>query len=110
VVVTLGEGRQYGGPTEAARLKGAIDSGHTRDKVPGFDPGAAPLGTDEESAGAPPFLDGELHPSLEPAAAAEAAADPKGNDRSRYRAQEPLGPAIGTTPPGLHASFLPSTE
>jgi hypothetical protein len=59
VVVTLGEGRQYGGPTEAARLKGAIDSGHTRDKVPGFDP-----------------------------------------------AQEPLAPAIGTTPPGLHREFL----
>ena len=67
--------------------KGAVDSGRTRDKVPGFDPGAAPLGTDEESAGAPPFLDGAPRTSVEPGAAAEAAANPNGDDRSRYRAQ-----------------------
>lgn len=35
-------------------LKGAIDSGRTGDKVPFFDPAAAPLGTDDEAAGDPP--------------------------------------------------------
>jgi len=34
-----------------AEIKGDIDSGETGDKVPGFDPGAAPLGSDEEAAG-----------------------------------------------------------
>lgn len=34
-----------------AEIKGDIDSGETDDKTPGFDPGAAPLGTDEEAAG-----------------------------------------------------------
>jgi hypothetical protein len=87
-VVTRGEGQQPGGRTEAARLEGAIDSGRTRDKVPGFDPGAAPFGTDAESAGAPAFLDGGLRTSLEPGAPAEVAADPRGNDRSRYQAQD----------------------
>lgn len=36
-----------------AGLKGDIDAGRTGDKTPGFDPGAAPLGTDEEAAGTP---------------------------------------------------------
>jgi hypothetical protein len=35
------------------QLKHAIDSGETADKVPGFDPAAAPLGTDDEAAGTP---------------------------------------------------------
>ena len=34
-----------------AQLKAAIDAGKTRGKAPVFDPGAAPLGTDEEAAG-----------------------------------------------------------
>jgi hypothetical protein len=71
-----------------ARLKGAIDEGRTRDKVPGFDPGAAPLGTDEESGGAPLSRDAGRRASMEPGAVTEAAADPKGNDRSRYRLQD----------------------
>lgn len=33
------------------QLRADIDAGRTRDKVPGFDPAAAPLGTDEEAAG-----------------------------------------------------------
>lgn len=37
----------------AQELKGAIDSGRTGDKVTSFDPGAAPLGTDDEAAGTP---------------------------------------------------------
>ncbi len=34
-------------------LRGAIDSGRTRDKVDFPDPAAAPLGTDDEAAGFP---------------------------------------------------------
>lgn len=34
-----------------AEIKHDIDSGQTGDKTPGFDPGAAPLGSDEEAAG-----------------------------------------------------------
>jgi succinate dehydrogenase / fumarate reductase cytochrome b subunit len=41
-----------GTPT-AQELKGAIDSGRTGDKVSFPDPGAAPLGTDDEAAGTP---------------------------------------------------------
>jgi hypothetical protein len=36
------------------QLRFAIDCGRTGDKIPGFDPAAAPLGTDEEAAGTPP--------------------------------------------------------
>ena len=36
-----------------SRLKNDINSGKTGDKVPAFDPAAAPLGTDEEAAGTP---------------------------------------------------------
>lgn len=35
------------------KLRANIDSGRTGDKVPGPDPAAAPLGTDEEAAGTP---------------------------------------------------------
>jgi hypothetical protein len=37
-----------------AMLKGDIDSGRSGDKNPVFDPGLAPLGTDDEAAGTPP--------------------------------------------------------
>ena len=37
-----------------AQLKNDIDSGRTGDKTSGFDPAAAPLGTDDEAAGTPP--------------------------------------------------------
>ena len=78
-----------------ARLKGTIDAGRTRDKVPAFDPGAAPLGTDEESAGTLPVPDDDqtLGSSQAPT---EQVADPRGNDRSAYRAQDRLiWPIIG---------------
>lgn len=35
------------------QLKGDIDAGRTGDKIAGFDPAAAPLGADDEAAGAP---------------------------------------------------------
>jgi hypothetical protein len=38
----------------SAQLKGDINSGHTGDKNPVFDPALAPLGTDDEAAGRPP--------------------------------------------------------
>ena len=44
-----------GGPT---RLKDDIDRGRTKDKVPQFDPAAAPLGTDDEAAGVGPSQSG----------------------------------------------------
>lgn len=37
-----------------AQLRQDINSGITGDKIPVFDPGASPLGTDDEAAGAPP--------------------------------------------------------
>jgi hypothetical protein len=36
-----------------AQLKADINAGLTGEKVPGFDPATAPLGTDEEAAGTP---------------------------------------------------------
>ncbi|WP_371345024.1 hypothetical protein [Ancylobacter sp. IITR112] len=38
---------------DTERLRGDIDEGRTHDKVPFPDPAAAPLGTDDEAAGAP---------------------------------------------------------
>lgn len=40
-------------PLNASQLKSAIDAGRQSDKIAGFDPAAAPLGTDEEAAGTP---------------------------------------------------------
>jgi succinate dehydrogenase / fumarate reductase cytochrome b subunit len=45
-------GRTSTTPT-AQELKGVIDAGRTGDKVASYDPGAAPLGTDDEAAGTP---------------------------------------------------------
>ena len=78
-----------------ARLKETIDAGRTRDKVPGFDPGAAPLGTDEESAGTPPVSDAHDRTPGSLRAPTDLAADPNGNDRPIYRVQDRLiWPAI----------------
>lgn len=41
-------------PKTVDSLRRDIDRGVTGDKVPGNDPAAAPLGTDDEAAGAPP--------------------------------------------------------
>lgn len=43
-------------PATADRMREDIDQGRTGEKVPGLDPAAAPLGTDDEAAGAPPTL------------------------------------------------------
>lgn len=75
---------------QGARLKRAIDAGLTGDKVPGFDPGAAPLGTDEESAGTPPVSEPHDRTVGSSRVPTELAADPNGNDRSFYRMQDRL--------------------
>jgi hypothetical protein len=41
-------------PETTERLRADIDSGRAGDKVPASDPAAAPLGTDDEAAGASP--------------------------------------------------------
>ncbi|ACL56193.1 hypothetical protein [Methylobacterium nodulans] len=43
-----------GADSTSAQLKADIDSGRTGDKTEVFDPGLAPLGTDDEAAGHPP--------------------------------------------------------
>jgi hypothetical protein len=80
--------RKNSGPAAAARRKAAIDRGLTGDKVPGFDPGAAPLGTDAEAAGAPPDVVEPPLPEEARADPAGLAADPNGTDRRRYRIQD----------------------
>ncbi|MDE1569070.1 hypothetical protein [Aquabacter sediminis] len=42
----------------SARVRQAVDSGKTRDKIGYSDPAAAPLGTDDEAAGNPPRAGG----------------------------------------------------
>lgn len=43
--------------SNTAQLRYDINQSKTGDKVPGFDPAAAPLGTDDEAAGASPASD-----------------------------------------------------
>jgi hypothetical protein len=40
-------------PLNSSQQRARIDRGEEGDKVPGFDPAAAPFGTDEEAAGTP---------------------------------------------------------
>lgn len=65
----------------AAQLKDDINSGRTGDKVGGFDPAAAPLGTDDEAGGA----------SLSPEALALARRQERasGGDSANANAAEP---------------------
>ncbi|SHI68743.1 hypothetical protein SAMN02745194_00833 [Roseomonas rosea] len=63
----------------AAQLKRDVESGATGDKVPMLDPGLAPLGTDDEAAGAP----------LDPKLVAEV--------RERERRDAPIPPDAAAT-------------
>ncbi len=67
-----------------AALKHDIDSGLTGDKIGGFDPAAAPLGTDAEAGGTPPSP-GEVAQARK----AERAAEPS---RTRNAAEPELQP------------------
>jgi hypothetical protein len=87
--------RKNSGPAAAARRKDAIDRGLTGDKVPGFDPAAAPLGTDDEAAGTPPAISEPPIPEEARADPAGLAADASGTGRRGYRMQDRLvWPAI----------------
>ena len=89
------QGRQNSGPAAATRRRAATDRGLTADKVPGFDPAAAPLGTDSDAGGAPPVAADPPLPEAARVDPAGLAADPGGNDRSRYRMQDRMiWPAI----------------
>ena len=70
----------------AVREKAAIDSARTGDKIPGSDPAAAPLGTDEESAGNRFAPDPKNSPK--PASPTDQAADPAGTGRRDYGKQD----------------------
>lgn len=54
----------------SAQLQADIDAGVTGDKVSGFDPAAAPLGTDEEAGGTPPTPEIVAHARAQEAAPA----------------------------------------
>jgi hypothetical protein len=56
--------------------------------VAGFDPAAAPLGTDAETVGSPPVAAEPPLPDRAHADPAGLAADPSGTGRSRYRIQD----------------------
>jgi len=78
-------------PAAATRRKAASDRGLNADKVPGFDPAAAPLGTDAETGGAPPLAaDDPPLPEGARADPAGLAADPSGTERGSYRMQDRL--------------------
>ncbi len=47
--------------TTTSRLRDAINSGRTGDKVAFEDPAASPLGTDDEAAGTPPSAEAVAH-------------------------------------------------
>ena len=90
------ETRGQGRTGAADRLRHAIDSGRIGDKVPGFDPAAAPLGTDEESSGYGLPNVGAHLPAPGVQTPSDMAADPAGTDRARYRLQDRIVlPAIG---------------
>ena len=98
-------------PTTAA-LKDDIDSGRTGDKVAGFDPAAAPLGTDAEAAGAPPTA-GEVVQARRQERAAKPtatrnAAQPALAPDARMAASTPIstGVAIGIVAAILFGVFL----
>jgi hypothetical protein len=77
------------------RLQAAIDGGRTGDKVPGFDPAAAPLSTDEEAGGQGITTDPSARESMRQAPAG-IAADASGTDRAIYRTQDLLvWPVVG---------------
>lgn len=60
----------------SAQDKHRIDRGEGGDKAPGFDPAAAPLGTDEEAAGTPARPD-PMHTTRRPGRPAGLTASPE---------------------------------
>lgn len=68
--------------THADRLRSDIDAGRTADKVAFPDPAAAPLGTDDEAAGAAPTV-GRVEAADHSAAPAPAIASTPADERGR---------------------------
>ncbi len=66
------------------RLRSDIDHGRGGDKIPGGDPAAAPLGTDDEAAGTPPTRE-----QIAAAQAAEIGARPAHSEHPEAAAGEP---------------------
>ena len=56
------------GGRRAAQDRGDIQKGLTGDKVPGFDPAAAPMETDAEAAGTPDYPSDYSEPNMGPPA------------------------------------------
>ncbi|XBQ16021.1 MAG: hypothetical protein ABL308_13825 [Oceanicaulis sp.] len=83
------------GPT--SRLKAQIETGASGDKVAYPDPGASPLGTDDEAAGRPPEPE-----RVEMSMKAEHRADPAGHP-PRQTAPRP-GPVEDGAPPRVETS------
>lgn len=79
----------------ADQLRGSIDRGHTRDKVDHPDPAAAPLGTDDEAAGAAPS----------PARVRQAAETEIAVDAARGGSEPAAGDAKPAAPMGMWASL-----
>ena len=49
-------------PRNWQQVRAAIERGESSDKIGGFDPAAAPLGTDDEAAGCPTQPVAEIEP------------------------------------------------
>jgi hypothetical protein len=91
---------------DPAKLRHAIDSGHTRDKVAFPDPAAAPLGTDEEAAGTP--IRGE---DVRTAIAFETADDPEPTEEpSAIWIMLAIAVAIAIALAGIIALFNPGVQ
>lgn len=82
-----GTGVSPGSPT-TAQLRDDIDSGRTQDKVAHSDPAAAPLGTDDEAAGAPPTAE-----QVSVARRHEAGREPRPSPMERTQRTPSTGPA-----------------
>ena len=82
-------GRKLDDRQTAANVRGDIQKGRTGDKVPGFDPAAAPMETDAEAAGTqPPPPTGEARRTAE--AASEDTTPPYAYASSRASAMRPF--------------------
>ncbi|MFU0505756.1 hypothetical protein [Pseudaminobacter sp. NGMCC 1.201702] len=65
-MVLHSEPADQGANKQAAQVRGNIQKGCSGDKVPGFDPAAAPLETDAEAAGTPEPKPRDEKPSVDP--------------------------------------------
>lgn len=83
-------------PNTTQQLKNDIDTGRTGDKIDqGFDPGLAPLGTDDEASGTPPTPDEiRIARELEREGASQPAEQGQRNPKRGYPAVLLIGAAF----------------